>query len=77
LIEALRPFIDGGKIKVYSIDSVNNDSWMNYGAHPLHKTYMHKQWNYYVYDEVIPFIKKRYKREQSDIFMWCIFWRVA
>ena len=57
LIEALRPFIDGGKIKVFSIDSINNDSWMNYGAHPLHKTYMHKQWNYYVYDEVIPFIK--------------------
>jgi esterase/lipase superfamily enzyme len=57
LIEALRPFIDSGKVKVFSIDSINNDSWMNYGAHPLHKTYMHKQWNYYVYDEVLPFIK--------------------
>jgi esterase/lipase superfamily enzyme len=57
LIECLRPFIDGGKIKVFSIDSINNDSWMNYGAHPQHKTYMHKQWNHYVYDEVVPFIK--------------------
>lgn len=57
LIESLRPFIDAGKVKVYSIDSINNESWMNYGAHPLHKTYMHNQWNYYVYDEVIPFIK--------------------
>jgi len=57
LIESLRPFIDGGKIKVYSINSINNDSWMNYGAHPMHKTYMHNQWNHYVFDEVIPFIK--------------------
>jgi len=57
LIETLRPFIESGKVKVFSIDSSNNDSWMNYGAHPLHKTYMHRQWNYYVYDEVIPFIK--------------------
>ncbi|HUQ66597.1 MAG TPA: hypothetical protein VM101_10600 [Flavitalea sp.] len=57
LIQALQPFIDGGKIKVFSIDSINKESWMNYSAHPLHKTYMHNQWNYYVYDEVMPFIK--------------------
>jgi esterase/lipase superfamily enzyme len=57
LIESLRPFIEAGKLKIFSIDSINNDSWMNYGAHPQHKTYMQKQWNDYVYDEVIPFIK--------------------
>lgn len=57
LIESIRPFIEAGKLKVYSINSMNNESWMNYEAHPLHKTYMHKQWNYYVYDEVLPFIK--------------------
>lgn len=57
LIESLRPFIEAGKLKLYSINSINNESWMNFGAHPLHKTYMHKQWNHYVYDEVIPFIK--------------------
>jgi esterase/lipase superfamily enzyme len=59
LIEALRPFIEEGKVKVFSIDSINNESWMNFGAHPLHKSYKHKQWNYYVYDELIPFIKNK------------------
>ncbi|MBA4168197.1 MAG: esterase, partial [Chitinophagaceae bacterium] len=34
LIEALRPFTEAGKVKIFSIDSINNDSWMNYGAHP-------------------------------------------
>jgi esterase/lipase superfamily enzyme len=63
LIEALGPYIDSGKVKVYSINSINNESWMNYDAHPLHKTYMHKQWNYYVYDEVMPFIKNNASRE--------------
>lgn len=57
LIESLRGFIEEGKIKIFSIDSINNDSWMNYGAHPLHKTYRHRQWNQYVYQEVIPFIR--------------------
>ncbi len=57
LIHELTPFIEEGKIKVFSINSINNDSWMNYVAHPKHKTYMHQQYNNYVYDEVIPFIK--------------------
>lgn len=57
LIEAIRPFIDGGKVKVFSINSINNDSWMNNAVHPKHKTYMHQQFNSYVYEEVIPFIR--------------------
>ena len=59
LIETLRPFIEAGKVKIFSIDSINTESWMNYSAHPLHKTYKHKQWNHYVYDELIPFIKSQ------------------
>lgn len=57
LIDALRPFVDSGKLKIFSIDSINRESWMNFNAHPSHKTYMHKQWNYYVYDELVPFIR--------------------
>ena len=57
LIDAIRPFIEGGKLKVYSVNSINNDSWLNNNVHPKHKTWMHNQFNYYIYDEVIPFIK--------------------
>jgi esterase/lipase superfamily enzyme len=57
LIESLRPFIESGKVKVFSINSINNESWMNYGMDPKHKVIRHQQFNSYVYDEVIPFIK--------------------
>jgi esterase/lipase superfamily enzyme len=57
LIESLRPFIDSGKVKVFSINSINNESWMNYDMDPKHKVIRHQQFNSYVYDEVIPFIK--------------------
>jgi esterase/lipase superfamily enzyme len=57
LIESLRPFIESGKVKVFSINSINNESWMNYGMDPKHKAIRHQQFNSYVYDEVIPFIK--------------------
>ena len=29
LIDAIAPFIDAGKVKVFSINSLNNESWMH------------------------------------------------
>ncbi len=57
LIDSLQPFIDGGKVKVFSINSINNESWMNNNMEPRHKMIRHLQFNDYVYNEVIPFIK--------------------
>ena len=57
LIDAIRPFIDGGKVKVFSINSINNESWMNNHMEPRHKMIRHLQFNDYVYNEVVPFIK--------------------
>jgi esterase/lipase superfamily enzyme len=57
LIEALAPFIDSGKIKVFSIDSINNESWLNNQMLPAHKAIRQNQFNKYVFDEVVPFIR--------------------
>lgn len=56
LIGSLQPFIDGGKVKVFSINSINTESWMNQEMEPRFKAIRHRQWNDYVYREVIPFI---------------------
>lgn len=57
LIEYLRPFIDAGKLKVFSINSINTESWMNKEMEGTHKAIRHNQFNEYVFHEVIPFIK--------------------
>ncbi|TXH59743.1 MAG: esterase [Bacteroidia bacterium] len=57
LIDALAPFIDAGIIKVYSIDSINNESWLNKSMPDWDKAVRHDQWNNYIYNEVIPYIK--------------------
>src|SRR6478672_8448654 len=57
LIDTIAPFIDQGKVKVFSINSINSESWMNNNVDPRHKTYMHKQFNDYVYNEVVPYIR--------------------
>lgn len=57
LIDSIAPFIDAGKCKVFSINSMNNESWMNYGMNGRDKMVRHLAFNDYVYNEVIPYIK--------------------
>jgi esterase/lipase superfamily enzyme len=57
LINHIAPFIEAGKVKVFSIDSINNESWMNNNMDPRHKAIRHQQFNNYVYNEVVPFIR--------------------
>jgi len=59
LIQALEPYINTGKLKVYSIDSMNKESWMNNEMIPSHKAIRHNQFNQYVYEEVIPYIRNQ------------------
>jgi esterase/lipase superfamily enzyme len=57
LIDCLAPYINGGKVKVFSIDSINKESWLNNNMLGEHKAIRHNQFNEYIYNEVIPFIK--------------------
>jgi esterase/lipase superfamily enzyme len=57
LIDSLAPFIDAGKVKVFSVNSINNESWLNNNVDPRHKIIRHQQFNGYIYEEVVPFIK--------------------
>lgn len=57
LMDSIKPHIEAGKVKVFSIDSINNESWMNRHMEPRHQSIRHQQWNDYVFNEVIPFIK--------------------
>jgi len=57
LIDSISSFIDSGKVKVFSINSINNESWLNNNMEGAHKAIRHNQFNEYVFNEVIPHIK--------------------
>lgn len=57
LIDTIAPLIDAGKLKVYSIDSINKESWLHNEMLGEHKAIRHNQFNEYVAHEVIPFIR--------------------
>ncbi len=56
LIDSIKPIIESGKFKAYSINSINNESWLNDSVYPPHKSLRHGQYNQYIIEEVVPFI---------------------
>ncbi len=57
LIDSISDFINRGKVKVFSINSINAESWLHPTMMPHHKAIRHQQFNHYVFTEVIPYIR--------------------
>lgn len=67
LMDTLTPYLDSGKLKVFSVNSINNESWLNNDMLPQHKAIRHNQFNQYISNEVIPFIKNNTSPETPII----------
>ncbi len=57
LIEVLKLFINEGRIKVYTVGSVDADAWANEGVAVHDRGNRHEQYNSYIIKEVVPFIR--------------------
>jgi esterase/lipase superfamily enzyme len=57
MIDAIREFIDAGKVKVFSIASIDHQTWLNTGGHPGDRAARHEDYDKYVIHEVVPFIR--------------------
>lgn len=68
LIGSLGDKIDRGEIQVIAPDSIDNESWYNYGAHPGWRAFRHDQYDRYLRQELIPYIQHRAQR--SDIMVY-------
>ncbi len=68
LIDVLESLIFSGKIKVFSVNSINAESWLNKKILPKHKAIRHNDFNHYIIHEVIPYIKSR-TSEDTPIIM--------
>jgi esterase/lipase superfamily enzyme len=56
MVEVLAPRLDAGRIKLYCVNSVNDQSWYDKAAHPRHRSYVQAMYDAYVAEEVAPFI---------------------
>jgi esterase/lipase superfamily enzyme len=57
LIASLSGLIDGGRIKVYSVDSVAGQHWMSRQHSPEYCSRVQNLYDAYIYEEVVPLIR--------------------
>jgi esterase/lipase superfamily enzyme len=57
MIAALAEFVDGGRVKIFTVSANGDQSFYNKGAHPFHRSYMQAQYDAYIRFEVVPFIQ--------------------
>ena len=57
LIGAATPAIEAGRVRVFSIDSINNQSWMDQGLPVAEQARRQALYSRYIEDEVVPYIR--------------------
>ena len=58
MVDAARGPIEAGKIKLFTVDSLDSQTWANWQAHPSDRGRRHEQYDRYLTAEVAPFIRQ-------------------
>ena len=51
------PWIESGQVMVFSIDTIDSETWSNKDGDPYWRIRRHEQWVRYITDEMVPFIR--------------------
>lgn len=66
LVKKLAPFIHEGRLKVYSVDSINGKTWITDPSIP-HRVWIQQQYDKYIANEVVPAIRRDCQNDQIEI----------
>ena len=58
MISTIQNFINNGSFKLFTIDSVDNQSWANFSLNASDRAKRHEEFDRYVVNEVIPFARQ-------------------
>ena len=51
------PWIDAGEVMVFSIDTIDKETWSDKSRDPRWRICRHEQWIKYITDEMVPFMR--------------------
>jgi esterase/lipase superfamily enzyme len=57
MIRALTPLIEAGRLKVYTVDNINREGWINPQVPSPRKTELQARFDGYLYNELLPFVR--------------------
>lgn len=59
MADVWRPWIDRGDVMVFSVDTIDRETWSDRGRSPRWRSCLYEQWISYICDEVVPFMRQR------------------
>lgn len=57
MTDAWAPFIDAGQVMVFSIDTIDKETWSNRDSDPYGRIRRYEQWIHFITDELVPFMR--------------------
>ena len=58
MIDAWAPFIESGRATVFSVDTIDRETWSNTDGDPYWRIRRHEEWMRYLSGEVVPYIRE-------------------
>jgi esterase/lipase superfamily enzyme len=58
MLDAVASFVEAGQIKLFTVDSVDLQSWVNEWSHPGDRARRHEDYDLYIVEEVVPFMRQ-------------------
>jgi esterase/lipase superfamily enzyme len=71
MIGACSPFIAEGKIQIFAVDSIDDQSWANWEIHPSERARRHNDYDRYITQEVAPFIQQHSQTKSKYLTTGC------
>jgi len=65
MVDACAGFIDRGRVRIVSVDGIDWQTWANWNAHPGDRARRHEDYDRYLANEVVPFVRDLTGRETA------------
>lgn len=71
MINAIESFINNNQIQVFTVDSIDHQSWSNYEISPADRAQRHELYDKYIVRELIPHIHSRTGNKEKMVVTGC------
>jgi esterase/lipase superfamily enzyme len=71
MVGSVSSSIADGKIILYTVDSIDHQSWTNLDIHPGDRAIRHNQYDRYIVEEVVPFLRDHKNYENKFVSTGC------
>ena len=64
MVEACQRFIDSGSIQIFTVESLDKESWLNSNIHHSQRIARHSDYERYILEEFTPYVRNRTHQEK-------------